>query len=176
MEQDAIVIKEIKNEVDKNKRPYLSVVDGYNNRWYLFGELAKINFDAKKAYLFKYEVNGEYKQVRSVELLSNVFKVQALKELASKSEIKKDLFMSVSYAKDMVVGGVLEPQSMMQKAKEIYDFINIESDKIMEALQTTNTPIKKEPNPQVSNETVNKMFKQEVNQHLNGLKVDSQNP
>jgi len=175
-ENKLVYIAELKTgRSDKSTTPWTQCVDQNGDTWNLFHTNVKI--EHQKTYLFTYHINEKgYKEIEKITPVVNLFVQKAMQEVASKNDIKHDLYISVSYAKDMVVGGVLEPQSMFIKAKEIYEFVNSESDKIMSQIQTPKVEIKKEPNPQILEDTVNRAFKQEDNRHLNSLKIDPQDP
>lgn len=124
MPQDAVLITELRNDKDKNQRPYLVVIDGYKERWNLFGEFAKADLKVGKAYLFRYERNGEFRNLTSIEPLDRIFVQQALKEVANKNDIMREFTMLVAYSKDLVTAGKIELPDLLPTAKNLYQDIN----------------------------------------------------
>jgi len=128
---------------DKSTTPWTQCVDQNGEVWNLFH--TKIKVEHQKSYLFTFHINEKgYKEIENITPVVNLFVQKAIQEVASRNDIKHDLFISVSYAKDMVVGGVLEPQNMLSKSIEIYDFINSEADKIMASIQVLKVDLKSE--------------------------------
>jgi len=131
MEQDGVLVKELKTDLDKNKRNYQIVIDGFNCRWNLFGELSNYKLQIGKGYLFKYERNGEYKNVREIEPLSNIFEVRALEKMANISEYKKDVGVALRFSTDLIIGGKLELNELYTKTDEILDYLNKKAESLM---------------------------------------------
>jgi hypothetical protein len=116
-----VIIKEIKLGKMRNGVDYPWILDHENVRWNLFPPLPKV--EVGKAYAFTYEHEGEYDNLKKIEAVINIFKAQALKEIASLGDYKRDFFMSVSYAKDLVASGKLDHSEMYTEAEKIYTWV-----------------------------------------------------
>ena len=123
MPSEAVLIKELRIEQDKNKRAYTVVIDGYNNRWNLFNPPISMKPELNKAYVFRYETSGEYKNVKTIEPLANVFKQQALKEIANKNDVTKNYSIATSYAVQLVASGKVATDELFTWADKIYEAI-----------------------------------------------------
>jgi len=136
LEQDGVLICELKNDKDRNSRPYLVVIDGFGVRWNLFGELANYKLTLGKGYVFKYERNGEFKNVKEIEPLANIFKREALKELSSKSDIIRNVSISVGQAIQCfaIENKIPNHEDLFTLSDKIYNYVtqktNEEYDKI----------------------------------------------
>ena len=131
LEQDGVLVRGLSTDYDRNKRPYQVVTDGYNCRWNLFGELASYKLQLNKGYLFKYERNGEFKNVKVIEPLANIFEVRALEKLANISEYKKDVGVALRFTTDLIIGGKLELNQLYEKTNEILEYLNKKAESLM---------------------------------------------
>jgi len=121
MPSEAVLVKELRTEQDRNKRTYTVVIDGYNNRWNLFNPPITLKPEINKAYVFRYDINGDFKNVKAVELLANMFKQQALKDISSKNDIIKNYSIAVSYTIQLVASGVVKIEELFTWADKIYE-------------------------------------------------------
>jgi hypothetical protein len=128
-----VFVKELKTPNDKNGKPYCSLTD-QNGQVFNFFKGEK--FDLGKAYLFTFTLNDRgFPDVTETKSVVNIFQERALREVASKSDIIRGLSTSLSYAKDMLVGGVLEPDKMYDKAMEMHLWVQENADKLMPKLE-----------------------------------------
>jgi hypothetical protein len=124
----AVVIQELKVGTSKNGE-YQIAYDQTHTRWNIFSPMPKV--DLNKSYAFHYEVEGEYSNLKKIEPILDLFKREALKEVASRNDYKRDIFMSVSYAKDLLIAGKIEPKELFTFADKIYTEVNKMVDKYM---------------------------------------------
>jgi len=130
LQMDKLVfVKELRSGVTKNGKPYPIVCDQDNELWYIFND---VNLLISGSYLFTFAINDKgYKDIKKITPLVNVFKQKALKEVANKNDITKNLTVCLSYSKDMVIGGKIELVDLYLKAYEMYDWLTQSADKIM---------------------------------------------
>jgi hypothetical protein len=128
-----VFVAEIHSAKTLSGKEYKYIIDAETKeRWNLFNnEKVEVN----KAYTFSYEVNGTYKNIKSILACNNVFKQEAAKELASIIDIKRDIFMSLSYAKDLAANGVLDVGQITTKAMEFYNFATSKAYELYNATQ-----------------------------------------
>lgn len=124
-----VIIREIKSGTTKSNTTYPWVLDQDGVKWNLFPPLPHV--EVNKAYAFHYETSGDFNNITKIEPVINIFKAQALKELASSTEIKRDLFMSLSYSKDLVVSKSIELDKMFEWSDKIYQYITSTSEKFL---------------------------------------------
>lgn len=125
----AVFVKEIHQAFDKNNAAYTWILDQDNSRWNLFR--IKATLEVNKGYVFVYETEGQFQNVKEIMPLVNIFKQQALKEVASRNDIKRDLFMSVSYAKDLCVAGQVQKAELFAMAETIYTWVTEKTTELM---------------------------------------------
>jgi hypothetical protein len=142
MGKDGVLIVALSTELDKNKRPYLSVTDGFGARWNLFGELANTKLEIGKGYEFQYDLNGEYKNVKKIEKLDNIFKQVALKELANRSDFTKNMGISTSYAIELCKADKIKLEELFTWSERINKFIQNFADNEMAKINPDNKEIK----------------------------------
>jgi hypothetical protein len=134
-----VFVTELKCDKTKTGKDYSYCLDQDKVRWNFFnGEKVEL----QKGYVFDYEVSGEYSNVKKITPVINVFKQEAMKDVASKNDIKRDLTTSLSYAKDLVIAKILDIGQMEAESLKLYRFINSESDKILAEIQTPKPEIK----------------------------------
>ena len=128
MLHEYVFVKEIKSSETKNGKKYPIVVAHNGDLWRLFnGEHVEIN----KAYVISYELSEDkqFKNIRQILPLQNVWLQQAIKEISTKTEIEKTVTVSTSYAKDLVVGGKIQLDELFLWAKQFYQYITSETTK-----------------------------------------------
>lgn len=128
-----VFVKELKTPNDKNGKPYTQVIDQNRQTFNFFkGE----KFDLGKAYLFTFTLNDRgYPEVTETKAVVNIMYEKALKEVASRNDIVRNLSTCVSYSKDMVIGGVLEMSALYDKAMEMNNWIQKNADELMPKLE-----------------------------------------
>lgn len=124
-----VVVAELKMGVTKNNSEYPYILDQDKIRWNLFPPLPKVELN--KCYVFHYEEEGGYSNVKSIEPVVNVFKREALKDMVNRNDILRNLTVSMSYAKDLVTSGVIDLPDMFIWADKIHTELNIQADKLM---------------------------------------------
>lgn len=128
MQSKFVFITEMKTDKTRNGRDYVYCFDQDKLRWNLFnGERVELN----KAYVFRFEQNGEYNNIKEIEPVINVLKVEVMKDLASRNDVIRNYSTFFSYAKDLCVGGKIEKTEMFSMAESIYTWINEKADEVM---------------------------------------------
>jgi hypothetical protein len=123
-----VFVKELKTATTKQtNKSYPIIVSHTGELWRLFNN-EKVEIG--KAYTISYEKSddGQFKNVRQIIPLANIFKQQALKELSSINDIKRDVFMSLAYAKDIAVSlNQNSPEIPLEKifnwSNQIYSYV-----------------------------------------------------
>jgi hypothetical protein len=134
-----VFVTEIHQDKTKNGTPYTYIFDQDKTRWSFFkGEKVETN----KGYIFHYEEENGFFNVKQIEPATNVFKVEAAKELASKNDIVRNLGIATSYAVDLVNGKSIELKDLETYALKLYKFIQSESESMYNATQTPKQEIK----------------------------------
>ena len=130
LQMDKLVfVKELRSGVTKTQKPYPIVIDQDNEQWNIWND---VNLLISGSYLFTFVINDKgYKDIKKITPLVNVFKQKALKEVANKNDITKNLTVCLSYSKDLVIGGKIELVDLYLKAYEMYDWLTQSADKIM---------------------------------------------
>lgn len=128
MQAKYVIITELKSDKTKNGKQYTWFYDQDKFRWNCFDNE---NVELNKSYVLRFEQEGDYLNIKQLEPLVNVFHDKALKEIANRSDYKRDIFMSISYAKDLIVGGMLDPDDLFTFAEKIYNEANSLTDKYM---------------------------------------------
>jgi hypothetical protein len=113
----------------KNNSEYPYILDQDKVRWNLFAPLPKVELN--KCYVFYFEEANGFQNVKEIVSVVNVFHQKALKEMASRNDYKKDIFMSCSYAKDIVTAGILPLEDLFPFTEKIYNELNTLTDKYM---------------------------------------------
>jgi hypothetical protein len=135
-----VFVKELKSgEVKTTQRKYPIIVSQSGEIWRLFNnEHVEINH----AYTIGYEKSedGQYKNIKSVIPLQNVWLQQALKEVSSKSDICKNVSVSTGYAKDLCAGGIIDPTTIFEWADKIYDYIAKKTDSEYDKINNSGIP------------------------------------
>ena len=132
MQNKVIVIKELKTGTTKKEpvKNYPIVIDQDGEQWAIWNQSCPL--DLNKVYLFRFEVNDKgYNDIRQIEPLVNIFKAKVAQEMASKSEIKRDLFMSLSYSKDLLSSDKLPIDQLFTYSDTIYNYISSKAEGLM---------------------------------------------
>lgn len=135
-----ISVVEIKSATTKTNKVYPYIIDQDGERWNLFD--CPIKPEINRGYALRFEVEGEYRNVKGLEPVINKFKELVLKELASRNDIKRDYSISVSYAVNMACNGIIEPDKIFEWADKIYDATQRKADAIIGELQNDAKDIK----------------------------------
>lgn len=123
-----VFVTELKTDQTRAGKTYTYLYDQDKTRWNLFnGEQVEL----RKGYVFDFEVNGEYSNVKAIKPVINIFQQKALAEVANRNDYKRDLFMAVSYAKDMVCANQTPATEIFALAESIYKWVNETTDKLM---------------------------------------------
>jgi hypothetical protein len=130
LQMDKLVfVKELRSGVTRNAKPYPIVIDQDNEQWNIWND---VNLLINGSYLFSFVINDKgYKDIKKITPLVNVFKQKALKEVANKNDITKNLTVCLSYSKDLVIGEKLQLGEIYIKAQEMYDWLTKTADNIM---------------------------------------------
>ena len=126
-----VFVKEIGSGTTRNGKQYPIIKDQDNDTWHYWGgEICPV--ELHKSYLFTFKVNDAgYKDIEKISPLVNIFKQEALKEVASRNDIIRNLTVCLSYAKDMVIGKAIDMDIMYDMAFEMYQRINDKADELM---------------------------------------------
>jgi hypothetical protein len=94
---DYVFIKELKSGQTKTQKQYPIVISEKGERWNL---LNNEHVELGKAYTFGWEFsdNKQFKNIKQVIPLQNIFKIEALKELSSKNDITRNVSIAVTQA------------------------------------------------------------------------------
>jgi hypothetical protein len=150
---DPVLITQIKMGTTKNGKDYPIGYDQSGTPWRFFhGEHIEIN----KGYCIGYEWDEthKYKNIQKIIPLANVWKVEVLRELASKNDITRNITVCCSYAKDLVASKDIGLDKMFEWSDKIYDYVinkvEKEYDKVGEGIPSpkdinVNPPQKESP-------------------------------
>jgi hypothetical protein len=130
-----ILVKELKSGKTKGDTPqdYLIPVDQDNDQWHLFRQTCPIELN--KVYLMTFHLNEKgYKEVEKVTPLVNIFKAKALKEVANRNDITKNLAVATSYSIQLLVSDKIKLDELFDYSKKIYDFIQQKTDEELDKL------------------------------------------
>ena len=128
MDNKLVLAKELKTGTTSKGKEYLQFFDQDGQQWNFFqGE----KFEQNKAYLFGYELENGFNNVKQISPVVNLFKQKALKEIANRNDIIRNYSVCLSYAKDLVVGGKIELGEIFAKADELYKAFQDKADKDM---------------------------------------------
>jgi hypothetical protein len=126
-----VQVKEIKSGLTKGQKVYPIAIDQDNEQWHIFNQDAN-SLRANTSYLFSYEINDKgFKDLLKVTPLTNVFHQRALKEIASRNDIVRNLGMMLSYAKDLVIADKIPLDQMYSQAYLMYDWVQQDADKLI---------------------------------------------
>jgi hypothetical protein len=124
-----VIIKELKSGNLKAGGTYPYVLDQENIRWNLFAPLPHVELN--KAYAFTYETKGEFSNVIKIEPVVNIFKTQALKDIANRNDIQRNIMMCLAYSKDLAIAQITKSEELYTKAIEMLDWVNKKTDELM---------------------------------------------
>lgn len=125
MQFEFVLVKELKFATTKNtNKQYPVIVDQAGNIWRLFnGEQVELN----KAYTFGYDLSEDkqFKNVKQIIPLANVFKIQALKEVANKNDIIRNYSIAITQSIQIFAIGQKMPTTdeLFRLSTSIYDHI-----------------------------------------------------
>ena len=146
LQMDKLVfVKELRSGVTKTQKPYPIVIDQDNEQWNIWND---VNLLISGSYLFTFVINDKgYKDIKKITPLVNVFKQKALKEVANKNDITKNLTVCLSYSKDLVIGEKIQPNEIYAMAQQMYDWLTKTTDTIMPKEDVVNFEKPKEELP-----------------------------
>jgi hypothetical protein len=140
-QSEFIFVKTIEKPLDKFQKTYTKITDHENKSWSFFRN--DFTFEVNKCYELTYELNAKgYPDVQVIKPLANIFQQKALAEMANRNDVMRNLFMSLSYSKDLVAAGKLELANLMTEATLIYDWVNQKATEEIAAIQTPKQEIK----------------------------------
>ena len=148
-----VFVKELTSGLTKTNSTYPRVRDQDNELWNIFNQ--NINdIHLQGSYLFTFEINDKgFKDIKKITPLVNIFQQKALKEVANKNDIIRNLTVCLSYSKDLVIGGKMELADLYLKAYEMYDWLNENADKLM---PPSGNPFENDKIKEVKNEGLEK--------------------
>ena len=148
-----VFVKELQSGLTKNQKVYPVIVDQDNDKWYIFNQEVN-SLHLQGSYLFTFEINDKgFKDIKKITPLVNIFQQKALKEVANKNDIIRNLTVCLSYSKDLVIGGKMELADLYLKAYEMYDWLNENADKLM---PPSGNPFENDKIKEVKNEGLEK--------------------
>ena len=125
-----VFVKELSSGTTKGGKSYPVVTDQDNEKWNIW--LDGANLELQKSYLFTFVLNDKgFKDIQKITPVINIFHQKALKEVASRNDIVRNLTVCLSYAKDMFIAGVIGKEMIFDEAMEMYQWINKEADSLM---------------------------------------------
>ena len=143
-----VFVKELKSGVTKGGKPYPIVSDQNNEQWFIWTEA---NLVISGTYLFTYIINDKgFKDIKKITPLTNVFKQEALKEVANKNDIIRNLTVCLSYSKDLVIAERLQTENIYTNALTMYNWLNETANNLMPKDETPNF---EKPTEVVTNDT-----------------------
>ena len=122
-----VLVKELKSGTTKNQKTCPIVLDQRGDQWWLFNnEKVELNH----GYAFGYELseNGQFKNLKDIIPLENIFIQAALKELSSKLDITKNISVATGYAKDLTTSQIIKVENLFEWADKIYNYITTKCD------------------------------------------------
>lgn len=132
MPNKLVFAKELKSETTSTGKAYKSIIDQDVEKWPLWDP---VEIQVGKAYLIEFHTNEKgFKDIDRITPVINIFQEKALRDVANKSDYKRDLFMSLSYAKDLMVAGKVSPADnvgLFSMAWQMYEWVNQTADKLM---------------------------------------------
>jgi hypothetical protein len=138
MPNEYIFVKTIEKPKDKNGKEYTKIIDHLNKQWFLFR--SDFTFEVNKCYDLSYELNEkDFPLITKITPLKNLFQEKALREVANKNDITKNLAVATSYAVTLIANGMATLEDLEKVSLRIYEFIQSKSDEFYNATQTQNT-------------------------------------
>jgi hypothetical protein len=124
-ENKFVFIKELKADQTRQGKAYQYFTDHEGERWNLFnGEKVQVGL----GYVVKFEPNGQYRNIVTIEPAINKLLAQAAKELVNRNDIKRDISVYFSYAHDFAIAGKIDVTEMFSMTEQIYKWINEKAD------------------------------------------------
>ena len=131
MQDKFVYVKELKSGLTRTNKVYPIIIDQDNEQWNIWNQDVN-NILINSCYLFSFIINDRgFKDIEKITPLVNIFQQKALKEVASRNDIIRNLTVCLSYSKDMVVGGVLELDKIYDMTNQMYQFITDKVDSLM---------------------------------------------
>lgn len=131
MQFEFVLVKELRSgQIKDTNKTYPIVVDQAGNFWRLFDNQ---QVELSKAYTFGYEFSDDkrFKNVRKIIPLSNIFQQKALKEVANRNDILRELGICTSYAIELVKTDKIKLDELFTWSDKLYDYITQKADKLM---------------------------------------------
>lgn len=117
-----VFVKELRSGITKTQKTYPLVLDQDNEQWHIFNAAAN-DLRVNASYLFSFEINEKgFKDIQSIKPLVNVFHQKALKEVASRNDLTRNISVATSYAISLVNGGNIPLDDVFLWADKIYDY------------------------------------------------------
>jgi len=142
MQYEYVFVKELKvGETKQTKKTYPVVVSQSGEIWRLFNnEHVELN----RPYTFGYEKSedGQYKNIKEVIPLQNVWKQEALKELSSKSDITRNVSITITQAIQVYEqkGSGYTMNDLFSIADQIYTYVTEKTDKEYDKINNLPSP------------------------------------
>lgn len=125
-----VFVKELKNGLTKFQKSYPIVVDQENEQWHIF--INTPTLEIKKCYLFSFINNDKgFKDIQKITPLVNIFQQKALKEVANKNDLIRNISIATSYSISLVVGGKIPLDDLFVWADKIYDNTMLKADTLI---------------------------------------------
>jgi hypothetical protein len=139
MQSKFVFVTEIHSDKTKTGKDYSYIFDQDKDRWNLFNN-EKI--ELRKGYVFRFEVNGEFRNVREIEPVINIWKQEALKEVANRNDVIRNYSIAIGQAIQYfaIEDKIPDKVQLFSFAWEIYDDVQSKTDKVMAEI---NKPIDK---------------------------------
>jgi hypothetical protein len=137
-----VFVKELKTgRSEKTNSTWPEITDQDNEIWRLFRQ--QIQIELNKSYLITFTTNEKgFKDIEKITPLVNIFKQEALKEIASRNDIQRTYLTCLSYSKDLCAAGVTKFEGILDDTQWFYDWIDKSVNAEMAEIQTPKQDIK----------------------------------
>ena len=137
-----VYVKILEKPLDKNQKPYVKITDQEGQVFNIFG--AQMNYEVGKCYLFTYTLNDKgYPNIERAVPLVNIFKQEALKEIANKNDVIKHYSIAITQSIQVMAAGghsSFTSDELFAWADDIYKHVNDKADEAMAQIQNVPSP------------------------------------
>lgn len=139
MNNKFVFIKEIKSGTTRFQKPYPIITDQDNDTWHVFNQ--GVQLELNKAYVFGFSFNDKgFKDIEQITPVVNIWKQEALKEIASRNDIIRNYSIALGHALEYFSGTKPPLEEVFETAGQIYNFVDSKADAVMAEI---NKPIDK---------------------------------
>ncbi len=125
-----VFVKELKTGTTKDNTNYPIVIDQDNEKWNIFRQAIKLELN--KAYLFSFVKNDRgFNDIQRIVPVFNIFKQEALKEVANKNDVIRNYSIAISYAINLAGSGQIGINDIFKWADDIYNALMEKADSLV---------------------------------------------